>query len=477
MTNPIQNSIEYNRKYFAYLDEFFVRATGKSATEFASIETFSEVVGASARDLAQRGEDAFTWLDTDFRTFVARRGGDAFADAKQLGGMNLVLGGSSRFGRSQLNSTSATVLYSDTVFIPDPVIPWMERERTEEKFRHLNLLQAVHALLHLKPLVDADLPFPAVLVFPSWEKLLEDNDPQTQSGISHLFTDMMSCYLGENLASIEEVFDFANRFPDQTYQLVESNRLFVAQGGPIDEPLSDALIRYENEVAIWRSDDWLSQYRKFPPHVQIINGILERVTPIYHLLENAQELGSNPLLSIEQQAHYFGLVSGTSNARLAALDVLDPKTTALVNALSSKRLEWLGGIPIETLVNLRQNNENLDFRKRLHAAVTRLHKSSLGDINRVASEVCHDLEQANAEHEKELRKIQSKYNRTHGQTAILSLASAGAALMPALAPLLGSVVPLALAGKYWHDKASELSEKRAFTKSLLGVLAVSKTSG
>ena len=107
----------------------------------------------------------------------------------------------------------------------------------------------------------------------------------------------------------------------------------------------------------------------------------------------------------------------------------------------------------------------------------RLHESGLGDINRVASEICHDLEQAIAEHEEDLRTIQLKYNRIHGQTAIVSLASAGAALMPALAPLLGSVVPLALAAKYGHDKVAELSEKRALTTSLLGVLAVSKSSG
>ena len=423
MTNPIKNSIEYSREFFAYLDEFFVRATGKPATEFASIETFSDVVRANARDIALRAEDAYPWLDTEFRTFIARRGVDAFADARQLGGMNLVLGGGSRFGRSQLDSTSATVLYSDTVFIPDPVMPWMESERSEEKFRHVLLLQAVHALLHLKPLVDADLPIPPVFVFPSWEKLLEENDPQTQSGISQLFADVLSNYLGESLASIEEVIDFTDRFPDRTCQVVESNRLFVAPGGPVEEPLKDALTRYEEEVATWRSADWLSQYGKLPPHRQIINGILERLAPIYHLLENAHELGSNPLLCIEQQAHYLGIVSNTSNARLAALDVLDPRTTALVNALSSQRLRWLGGIPVETLVDLRRDNENVDFREQLHASVARLHESGLGDINRVAAEVCHDLEQAIAGHEKDLRAIQSKYDRVHGRTAVISLAA------------------------------------------------------
>ena len=54
------------------------------------------MIRASATEIAPRGEAAFRWLDTEVRAFYARRGGDAFKQAKQLGGMSLVLGGSSR---------------------------------------------------------------------------------------------------------------------------------------------------------------------------------------------------------------------------------------------------------------------------------------------------------------------------------------------------------------------------------------------
>jgi hypothetical protein len=55
-------------------------------------------------------------------------------------------------------------------------MPWLERDRREERFRHVLLLKAVHTLLQLKPLVDADLRYPPVVVFPSWEKSLEEHD-------------------------------------------------------------------------------------------------------------------------------------------------------------------------------------------------------------------------------------------------------------------------------------------------------------
>jgi hypothetical protein len=474
MADPIKNTVEYGRELFAHLEEFFLRATGKSAAKFATIETFGDVIRASANEIAPRGEAAFRWLDTEVRAFYARGGIDAFKDAKQLGGMNLVLGGSSRFLRSQLNSVSTAVLYSDTVLIPDPVMPWLEKDRTEERFRHVLLLQAVHALLQLKPLVDTDLPYPPIVVFPSWEKSLEEHDAQTQEGISQLLTDVLSNSLGEALAGFEEVVEFADLYPDRFCEGVDRNRLFVAPDGPVNEPLGEALTRYEGEMGTWRSRDWLDAYARLPIHRQILNGIFERVTPVYHLLENAQEFSGHPLMCLEQHAHYFRLVSHASSARLEILEVLNPRTVALVDALSSRRLRWLGDIPPDTLAKLRLDNENVTFRKRLAASVCRLHESDLNDVDRVAAEVCHELEGAIAEHKKELRSIQQKYNRAHGQTAVLAIGAVGAALMPALAPLLGGVAPFALAAKYGHDKVAELAEKRALTQSLVGVLAMAK---
>src|SRR5262249_10832466 len=67
--------------------------------------------------------------------FTRVAGRSNFSDCKQLGGMGLVLGGSRRFKRTQLDAVATAALYSDTVLIPDPVLPWLlETEREEEKF-------------------------------------------------------------------------------------------------------------------------------------------------------------------------------------------------------------------------------------------------------------------------------------------------------------------------------------------------------
>ena len=469
--DPNRLVVDYCRGLFARLDEFFVRATGESAAEFATVDTFGQVIRAKAHDIAPRGESAFLWLDKEVGSWVAKGGMKAFAAARQLGGMKLVLGGSSRFLGSELNSVSASVLYSDTVLIPDPVMPWLERPRTEERFQHVLVLQAVHTLLHLKPLIDADLPYPAVVVFPSWEKLLEEHDQETKEGISRLISDVLSYYLQESLTSLDEVRDYANLHPEKFCSAIEAGRLFVAPGGDIGAPLSDGLNRYQTDMKTWRSHEWNAQYERLPQYLQVLNGVLERLSPFYHFLENAQEFCGHPLMCIEQHAHYFSLLSRTCSARLEELGIVQPKTKVLVDAIGSHRLHWMGDIPATTLVTLRQRNENEAFRNRLTPAVERLRVAEFTDMERVAAEVCHEIESLVADHDKKLRHLREKYGRIHGQTAALALGATTAAFIPALAPFLGSAIPFAMAVKYGHDKITELAEKRSLSRSLIGVLA------
>ncbi len=287
MKDPIKLITEYERTLFSILDEFFIRATGTSATAFSTIDNFADTIRSRASHIAPRSWDALVWLEEQLRPLYGKNAGEAFRLAKQLGGMKLVLGGGSRFLGSQLNSVSTSILYSDTVFVPDPIMPWLERERKEEKFRHVSLIQNAHALLHIKPLIDANLQNPAVLVFPSMEKTLEDKDKYTKDGITHLIGCVFSAFLDEKLETLEEVLDYANRNPDKFISTVDRNHLFVAPGGPVDEPLADALQRYQVEMETWRSKEWLDIFTRIPEHQRVFNGICERLSPQYHLLENA----------------------------------------------------------------------------------------------------------------------------------------------------------------------------------------------
>ena len=476
MLDPVKVVTQYQRDLFARLDEFFVRATGKSAAEFATIDEFGDRVRSRAQELAPLLEAAFEWLYPELGSFYEREASQMFGCAKAAGGMKLILGGGSRFGQSQLQSVTTSALYSDTVLIPDPVLPWLENERTEERFSQVLLLQVVHALLHLKPLVDADLQYPAVLVFPSWEKTLEDKDKQTQSAILQLIADVFSHFLGENLGTLEEVRDYADRKPEQFLTKVDANHLFVAPGGPVDEPIAEALVRYQTYLETWRSSEWLAAYGLAPIHRRVLNGVAEYVGPVYHLLENAEEIGGHPLMCLDQHAHYYRLVAAANSARLERLRLLGDQTKALVDAMGSRRLNWLSSVSIEELAGLRMDNANVTFRKRLEDAVGRLHESTLFNVDKVAAEICQELESAITDHENELRRVQQKYTRVHARTLIGALGAAAVTWIPSLAPFLGASIPfLAVATTYGVEKWNELVEKHKLTRSLMGVLVTARS--
>src|SRR5262249_14195472 len=127
---------------------------------------------------------------------------------KLYSGLTAVVGGSSAFPEAAFDGYKKIALYADTVFVPDPVLPWLEINRPHDQFQMVRLLEACHDLLRLRPIVDSHLPYPAVIVFPSWEKSLEENDEFTQDGIGELALSFFSHYLGARFEDESEIIEF-----------------------------------------------------------------------------------------------------------------------------------------------------------------------------------------------------------------------------------------------------------------------------
>ena len=69
-----------------------------------------------------------------------------------------------------------------------------------------------------------------------------------------------------------------------------------------------------------------------------------------------------------------------NSSRLVELKLLDPKIRALISAFSNEKFSWLTNISIDDIVNLRINNENIPFKKRLNDIVSNLHFTSIFTI-------------------------------------------------------------------------------------------------
>jgi hypothetical protein len=464
------------RELFQLLEEFFERAVGISPEKFASIGTFGDQIRANATKLAPRGYSAFKWADQTLREYYARSGTGAFVASREIGGLKLVLGGSTRFGQTQFDSVRKMVLYSDTILIPDTVLPWLETPRAEEKFRHVRMLEEVHALLSLKPLVDADLQFPPVYVFPSWEKSLEERDEQTKEQIGKLVQAFLSYFTGSDLESMADVADYVAKYGDNFLRAVERNSLFVAPEGIVGMPLQEAISRYREYIRTWRSEEFVKSINNADEASLVLNGIMERLVPQYHLIENANALAAQPMMCLQTHWHYFSLCAQVSEGRLLEDSLLDPTTVATIRAMNAPKLDWLGNIPVKDLVHLREENENESFRQKLNEYTKELNAASLRDVNRVASEVARALSSLLQEQQKKTTEIVERYDSRHIGTALGLGLTLAATFVPYLAPLVGLSAPLLGAVKYATDKISETRELARAGRSLVGVLATAKSA-
>jgi hypothetical protein len=462
------------KAYFSLLDEFFIRATGRKYSEFCAISDFAATIKASAH-LAPRMREAFIWADKALRDFYAGPGKDLFTLARAVGGQKLVMGGGSRFGETHFDSVRKMALYADTILIADPVLPWLEIPREEERFGHVLFIQAIFVLLHLKPLVDADLPYPPIVIFPSWEKLLERHDPQTREGQKGFAAATIAFHIKKDFANLEKLAQYAVEHTGEFFAAVEGAQLLVAQDCQPDMPLNEQVAQYRRWIKTWRSEAHLRQTVDLPDSLFVLSCILERLAPQYHILENADELCAQPMFCLPQHWHYYKLCTNHLEGRLRSADVINAESIAAIRAMNEPNLQWLGNVPIESLVELRRNNENEEFRRRLNAYTKTLGEASLCDLNRVSGEVARGIAALIAEHQRTVREIRAKYSRSYSVTAVASWISVAATLVPALAPL-GGMSAVTLAFRYGKEKMEELAAKNSAAKSLMGVLALADSS-
>jgi len=460
--------IAHQRNLFAVLEEFFERATGTSPKKFAPLNRFAEKV----RTLGSRAsavQKAFEWAEPELnKTYKTV---EPYRHAAELGGIKAVMGGGAHFRTSQFAAAKRMILYTDTVLIPDPVFALIETERPEERFRSIRILEEMFYILRLKPLVDADLGIPPVLVFPSFDRFLQQHDQTSREKLTEFVGGTLGVLLNLPLTCIEDAMAFATEHPEEFLDAVRVKQLLVAPGGPIGEPLDEALRRYISEIGQWRTTSHMSYMSSLTDAQKVCNALLERLEPQFHLIDNSIGMRAQPLLSVEQQAYYFKLCAKACSDSLERGSTISTATRASIDALATQQFEWLSNATIDALVEMRLNNENERFRKRLAESTSILRNADLEDIDRVAGEITTGIGGLLNEYRSEAKRLDQKYRRKYGGLATASWLSIGAFVIPYLAPLVAGVRALSHAGKYVMTKLEERDERKDLANSLVGILA------
>lgn len=471
---------------FRLFEDLFVGLTGMASD---AVTSENEIKARMLDRHSSRNHgifDDFNATAGELEQLYLQNATSVFKIAKSLGGVKVVTGGQRRYGPSALAATRVAGLYCDTQLIPDPVYPFFTGN-LHLNAMHLQLAIVLFYILPLRPLVDARLPEPPVLIFPSFEESLEDKDAITQFGIASLVVKVVAPTCDANLTTIEELFEFAHKHENSFLDAISRERLFVPPGGNPNSvgTAQEAASIYLRELKGIRSDDVLSAMERLPRGVLVLNGILERLRPLYHLMENAEELVAQPMLSQGVHWYYFERCAQAEALELVNERVLSRESLDVLRALQDDSLTWLANIPIDGLVDLRRNLEHAELREQLKRCTAQLQLASAApaELDAVIREVRHGLEVMIQRQQKTIKDIEAKYSPKKWAAvvggALSTTAGASMFFMPALAAASGVTTPVVsvIAGlggggvAYANALVGQVVEKRKARKTLLGLLA------
>lgn len=389
---------------------------------------------------------------------------------------------------------SAEFLRSSTVSncSPTSTSDWLRNSRgLHLNAKHLQLAHVLYYLLQLKPLIDARLPVPTVVVFPSFEEPLEANDPATKAGIESLLLQVVTPVCKGSIQSVNDLFDYAARQPDQFLSAVMSEQLFVPQGH-LPGDFSDArqaLDAHFQSLQGRTASTMVDALRKVPPGVAVAFAIQDRLRPQFHLQENAHELDAQPLMALPVHWHYFQLCAKASGQELVSTRVLSEANFSTLKALQDPSVSWLADIPIQGLVELRTNMEFATFREELKKYTSQLAEAGPLELDSVVREVNHGLASLVQRHAKEMNEVKVKTQHVVDGVARAAVLGAGVGLcltfLPAVALAAGVSAPVAAAVGALGGGAlgvaqqygSAYSERRHLARhSLVGMLAAARVA-
>jgi hypothetical protein len=422
-------------------------------------------------------------------SFYAKNAAAFFRYAKSLGGVKLVSGGQRAFTASSLNALRISGLYADTQLVPDPIYPYTTG-KLELNAQPLQLAIALFHVLALTPLVTADTTTPPVLLFPSFEEHLNDSDAHTIRGQEELALSVFKQACDGTMTSIHDVLQYIAKHEGKFVASVLENRLFVPPGfSPTQRLTRDEAVRgYFDGIKGYRKAKDVAELKKLPTGMLLFNGVLERITPQYHLLENASELDAQPLLHQETHWHYFEKCANATTVDLVRKDVLSDQAFQTLRAVHDDSLSWLAEIPIEALATLIEAGEHRWLRDELAKFTAQLAAAKVDSLEATVREVRHGLDSIVQRQTKAMREIEKKYEPKKWQAGAglgTTLAVVGAATMlPILAPTLGVVAPAVAATAavilgvrtLVQEKVGETVEKRQARSSMVGILAAARTA-
>jgi hypothetical protein len=304
------------------------------------------------------------------------------------------------------NIASTCGLYLDTIVLTDPFMNsrilfprWSRPEAVRYFVKHgLNVLSYKHlALADLSPPIVAIVPFRSSIDNEegAWLRRIAEKD-----GLSHA-----QAIFDRPFESVDELLEFARSF-QSVDALVSAVRhpdrlLFDIEW---KEPLRQQVTR-----ALTESSGLLAE-ADLP--FLVMNQTIARMMQANDVIGKSREFSGTPLMDAPTSWQYL-------NWKLEYDAELSPTTRQpmhVVHALQDveNKAEWLGKIPADALIDMRQQGALAEIRSVLFKGVQDVVDAEANDFEQVSSRILENLDDAYRKHREAMDELKQNRRRFYG---------------------------------------------------------------
>jgi hypothetical protein len=304
-------------------------------------------------------------------------------------------------------SFSCSGVYADTIVLPDPFIRTKFFRDQDDATAVRWFVKSALSLLHYREAAFSDLKQPLVVIAPDatyldegeQEELIQASEKSTLKHLNTLF--------GAQFGSLEEAENFLRPLEsphDVTAKLADRNRLLFHEGNR--DPLETQIEEFMR--------DYFSLYAEGGAGLAVFASATGRMRQATDMLRRASWLGGTPLIDAPTSWRYFTWKLGYEAQSAPGNPSLDLHMTQALQSASRHEMEWLGNVPLETLIEMRKQNVLPELRAILSQGVEALMDLKPDNFYRTGDQVVKNIQDAFDEHRKSLATLRGKKWRFAG---------------------------------------------------------------
>ncbi len=302
------------------------------------------------------------------------------------------------------NIASKCSIYMDTIVLPDPFLRSRHIfKNMGDKDRAYYLIKHALNILQYKILACADVENPIIVILPDIAELQEEEKEffhslGKQDSLIH-----SGKLFGREFSSIEELLEFAEHL-DTAERVVaeikdESRILFDTEwDGDPEEQIKRAM-----------SDQHAKMLGTDHPGIIMASQSVGRMSVSNELLIKSRQLRGTPIIDAPTSWQYLAWKMEYDAEHIEKRDNL--KELHIVRGLqnlANGEMEWLGNVPPEALIEIRQQGAMDDIREILGKGIEELTSSNPNNYHRSHDQVFDNINEAFDQHKKNINELRGK---------------------------------------------------------------------